>query len=154
VQLLSDDTAALRFDETCIEIAPTERNHWLRPDVARAMGPRFDRRAQGPKEAARPATGLCDWRGVALAFDDDVTSRAPTLRRIPTARSVHRAQFLHVPLRLDVLTSCGKSWTALARIVASPVFELRRPREPRIPRCLATRRRRAATRSLSGGRGR
>jgi hypothetical protein len=129
VELLSDDAAALHFDDARIAVVPTERNHWLRPDIARAMGLEPGAALKVPKDAARPAMAATRLGAVvALAFDDSVG--APALRRIQGAEAFSALSFSTFRFALDVPDVLRQELDGLARIVAEArMFELRRPRD-------------------------
>jgi hypothetical protein len=129
VQLLSDDTSALRFDGAVIEVAATERHHWLYADAASRLGvdPRGQHRV--PTEAARPASKPARLGAfVSLVFDERASS--PVLRRIQgvealsvLSRSTFNFAFEAAHAQRDALDHVAR----LAR--EAVVFELARPRD-------------------------
>jgi hypothetical protein len=129
VELLADDTSALRFDGAVIEVAPTERYHWLRADAAQRMGVHSRGLSRVPAEAARPASKPARLGAfVSLVFDDRAT--APVLRRIQgvealstLSRSTFNFAFEAAQAQRDALDHAAR----LAR--EAVVFELARPRD-------------------------
>jgi hypothetical protein len=128
VALLADDVAPLRHVHGAVWVQPSESEHELRPDVARAVG----LPSSGVKTRLRPARraeraarlGAC----VVLSFDDAAT--VPAIERLPSARAfaaVARATMRFVVDEPDVLRA---ELDALARVVAqAPVYVLRRSRD-------------------------
>jgi hypothetical protein len=127
VELLSDDTTALRLGAEAIEIAPTERNHWLRADVARAMGVDPGEHTKVPLAATRPSMAGARLRAiVALAFDPSVS--APSLRPLKGATAFAALSRSTFRFAIDVADVLRAELDGIARIAAeTPVFELRRP---------------------------
>jgi hypothetical protein len=129
VQLLADDTSALRFEGAVIEVAATERYHWLCPDAAERMGVSARGLPRVPTEAARAASKPARLGAfVSLVFDD--WSSAPALRRIQgvealsaLSRSTFNFAFEAPQAQRDALDHVAR----LAR--EAVVFELARPRD-------------------------
>jgi hypothetical protein len=129
VQLLSDDTTALRFEGAVIEVAATERYHWLCSEAAQRMGVDARGLSWVPTEAARPASKPARLGAfVSLVFDD--WSTAPALRRIQgvealsaLSRSTFNFAFEAPQAQRDALDHVAR----LAR--EAVVFELARPRD-------------------------
>jgi hypothetical protein len=134
VELMSDDTTALRFASGAgIEVVPNERNHWLRLDVSGPMGIDRNRLLLVPREAARPASGAARLGAiVSLVFDDGAVT--PVLHRVHGVGAF--AALSLSTFRFDVDVPVGgrdehrDEFARLGRIATEvPVFELRRPRD-------------------------
>jgi hypothetical protein len=129
VQLLSDDTSALRFDGAVIEVAPTERHHWLHADAARRLG--IDARDQSRvhAEAARPASRAARLGAfVSLVFDDRATS--PVLRRIQGIEAMSALSRSTFHFAFEASHPQGHALDHAARLAREAVvFELARPRD-------------------------
>ncbi len=127
--LLSDDAAAIRHGDAGVEILPTERDHWLRPDVARAMGLDPGDEPKIPKEPLRSARGGARLRAViALAFDD--AAPVPTLRPVRGAEAFSLLSLSTFRFAFDVPDVLRQELDGLAQIVEQARFyELRRPRD-------------------------
>jgi hypothetical protein len=126
VALLADDTTALRLGGR-VEVAPTEDHHWLRADIARAMGIDPGEYAKVPQRPPSAATGAVRLAAVvALQFDRDATG--PALARIAGARAFAALSRSTFRFALDVPDVLRAELDAIARVAAEvPVFELTRP---------------------------
>jgi hypothetical protein len=129
VEMLADDTLALQLEPAHIALAPSERVHWLRPDVARALGFDSGEDPKIPLETTRPARGPVRLGAlVSLVFDDRASS--PVLAPIRGAQAFSALSFSLFRFALDVPSVLRGELDQLARIVEDiPVFELRRPRD-------------------------
>jgi hypothetical protein len=128
-ELLCDDTAALRFVGAQIEVMPTERHHWLAPDVARRMGVDPRQQAKVPTEAARPASKAATLGAfVSLVFDDRAT--APVLQRIHGIQALSALSRSTFHFALAGSDAPQGTVDPLARVAREAVvFELVRPRD-------------------------
>ena len=126
VELLSDDAAALRFDRGYVEVIPSENDHWLRPDVARAMGFEPEDDLKIPKPAARPAkAGARLGAVVTLVFDERAT--APTLRPLHGVEAFSALGTSTFRFALDVPDVLRRELDRYSQIVEQArFFELRR----------------------------
>jgi hypothetical protein len=128
-QLLSDDTSALRFDGAVIEVAPTERHHWLYPDAARHLGIEVRDQFRVPTEAARPASRAARLGAfVSLVFDDRASS--PVLRRIQGVEAMSALSRSTFHFAFEASHSHNDARDHAARLAREAVvFELTRPRD-------------------------
>ena len=130
VALLSDDTTALRLDVDRVEVDPTEGHHWLRPDMALAMGIDPSGYMKVPLAAARHgqervALGAI----VSLVFDDAASE--PVLRRLHGVRAFTALSLSTFRFALDIPDVLQREFDNLARIAREvPLYELCRRREP------------------------
>jgi hypothetical protein len=130
VALLSDDTTALRLEGPHIEVDPTEGHHWLRADMALAMGIDPDGRLKVPLAAKRHGLEpVCVGAIIALAFDD--AAPVPKLTRMHGAEAFSALSLATFRFALDVPHVLQLELDNLARIAREiPIYELRRCREP------------------------
>jgi hypothetical protein len=129
VELLSDDAAALRFDRGYVEVIPSEKDHWLRPDVARAMGLEPIDELKTPQRAAQPAkTSARLAVVVSLVFDGHYTT--PALRPIRGVDAFSVLGTSTFRFALDVPDVLRKELDRYSQIVdQARFFELRRSRD-------------------------
>ncbi len=150
VELVSDDTAELRFEGAHVAIVPGETDHSLRPDVAIAFGldPHGHRKLVKPaRRSAATAPRLCAC--ITLVFDNSAT--APVLRRVHGAEAFNALSLSTVRFVLDDEDVLRRELDNLARVAEqAPIYELRRARDLST---IHTSARQAAQllRSLSGG---
>ena len=128
--LLSDDATALRFEGPRIEVDPTEGHHWLRPDMARALGIDPGGHLKVPLEASRHGRGPVALGAiVSLTFDETIS--APILRRLHGVPAFIALSLSTFRFALDVPDVLQRELDNLARIAREvPVYELCRRREP------------------------
>ena len=128
VELLSDDSAPLRFSGPHIEVMPAETRHMLRQDVARAFGLEPEGRIKVRKDALRPAARPARLGAlVTLAFDDSV--RLPVLRRIHGVRAFSVLNRAAVRFVLDEPGVLRRELDMLALVAEQvPFYELVRSR--------------------------
>jgi ABC-type iron transport system FetAB ATPase subunit len=128
-QLLSDDTSALRFDGAVIEVAPTERHHWLCADAARHLGIEVREQLRVPTEAARPASRAARLGAfVSLVFDERASS--PVLRRIQGIEAMSALSRSTFHFAFEASHSHNEALDHAARLAREAVvFELVRPRD-------------------------
>jgi hypothetical protein len=113
-----------------IEVAPTERYHWLRADAAQRMGVN----ARGllprvPVEAARPASKPARLGAfVSLVFDDRAT--APVLRRVQGVEGMSTLSRSTFNFAFEAAHAQREAIDHVARLAREAVvFELARPRD-------------------------
>ncbi len=128
--LLSDDATALRFECRHVEVDPTEGHHWLRPDVARAMGIDPANYPKVPLKAARHGRKPVRLGAIVDLVFDDATS-APVLERIQGVQAFTTLSFSTFRFALDVPDVLRLELDNLARVAREvQIWRLRRRCEP------------------------
>lgn len=129
VELASDDTTPLRIAGERITVIPAEARHWLRADVARALGIEAAARGKTSVPVARAAHREAPLVAlIALAFDDTVPE--PTLRPVHGRHAFELLSHSVFRFALDDGAILKCELDNLARIAAEvPMYELRRSRD-------------------------
>jgi hypothetical protein len=127
MELLADDTTALSLDGGVIRVVPTERHHWLRADIARAMGLDPGEHAKVPREASRAAVAPVRLRAVVALTFGEGEGGGPALRRVRGADAFALLSRALFRFALDVPDALVRELDALSWVAREvPLFELRR----------------------------
>jgi hypothetical protein len=128
--LVSDDTAALLMEGSSIQIEPTERRHWLRPDMAKAFAINPGDHPKVALDAPHRANGPVELRGIiSLVFDEHRPE--PQLLPLRGVSAFLTLSYSAFRMAIDVPDVLRRELDNLARIAREvPVFELRRRRDP------------------------
>lgn len=129
IEMVADDATLLQLEGDRVDVVPVDDEHWLRADVARALGlaaSENEKTALPVTRAARANTPLGAL--VALKFDDSISS--PTFERVRGHRAFACVSLAIFRFAVDEDVVLRRELDNVARILSFvPLYELRRPRD-------------------------